>query len=68
VSLVHFARDLFLLLLTYLAALAAQVMFDRTIKGLDIATGHQSITPTYETNGTAQATHTEPFVPLSTSL
>ncbi len=42
-------------------------MFQRTIENTDIATGEQRVTPDLRTNGTAKATHTEPFVALPSS-
>ena len=51
----------------YYQPIAALALFNRTINKFDIATGTKKITDTYVTNGTAQATHTEPFVPLATS-
>ena len=48
-------------------AFAAQALFQRSIDGLDIALGEVKITEGYTTNGTASATHTEPFVPLPRS-
>ncbi|RFU25812.1 hypothetical protein B7463_g10526, partial [Scytalidium lignicola] len=51
----------------YFQPLAAQVLFERSLNGLDISTGTLVASENYATNGTAQATHTESFVPLSTS-
>lgn len=51
----------------YYQPIAALALFNRTINKFDIATGKKKITPGYVTNGTAQATHTESFVPLPTS-
>lgn len=42
--------------------------FRRILGGRDLALGTTEITGTYSTNGTANATHTEPFVPLSTTV
>ncbi|KAL8645942.1 MAG: hypothetical protein Q9210_006426 [Variospora velana] len=42
--------------------------FRRILGGRDLALGTTEITGTYSTNGTANATHTEPFVPLSTTI
>ena len=39
-------------------------MFRRVLGNLTLADGSEQVTLTYETNGTATATHTEPFVPL----
>jgi len=49
-----------------IGALAAQTLFQRSLLGLDIATGKIAVTGDYTTDGTAKATHTEPFVPLPT--
>jgi len=43
---------------------AALAMFKRTLEGLNIADGTIKITGNYSTSGFANATHTEPFVPL----
>ncbi|OJD35134.1 carboxypeptidase s1 [Diplodia corticola] len=43
---------------------AALAMFNRTIFHFDIATGTEPVTADLETEGGAEATHTEPFVPL----
>ncbi|KAH8820085.1 putative carboxypeptidase S1 [Xylogone sp. PMI_703] len=51
----------------YFQPLASQVLFERSLDGLDISTGTVHASENYATNGSAQATHTEPFVPLSTS-
>lgn len=42
--------------------------FRRMLGGVDLALGTTEITGTYSTNGTANSTHTEPFVPLSTTM
>jgi len=47
-------------------ALAAQALFQRSLLGLDIATGKVSVKGEYATNGTASATHTESFAPIPT--
>ncbi|KAL8998288.1 MAG: hypothetical protein Q9169_002602 [Polycauliona sp. 2 TL-2023] len=47
--------------------LASLEFFRRVLANQDIATGGQELTGTYSTNGNASATHTEPFVPLSTT-
>lgn len=52
----------------YYQPLASLAMFNRTIKNMDIATGEEAVTVSYETNGTASATHTEPYVPLPTGM
>ncbi|MCJ1405649.1 hypothetical protein MMC11_008878 [Xylographa trunciseda] len=39
-------------------------MFRRVLGNLTLADGSEQVTLTYETNGTATATHTEPFVSL----
>ena len=46
---------------------ASLEFFRRVLENRDIALGTTELTGTYETNGTASATHTEPFVPLSTT-
>ena len=51
----------------YYQPLASLALFNRTINMFDIATGELKITEDYATNGTAKATHTEPFVPLPSS-
>ena len=38
--------------------------FDRVINHEILSDGSKPLTGTYSTNGTANATHTEPFVPL----
>ncbi|KAI4230174.1 MAG: hypothetical protein L6R36_000287 [Xanthoria steineri] len=47
--------------------LASLEFFRRVLGNRDIATGGQELTGMYSTNGDANATHTEPFVPLSTT-
>ena len=44
--------------------LASLEMFRRTLADLTLADGSQRVTAGYNTTGLAQATHTEPFVPL----
>ncbi|PWY62843.1 peptidase S10, serine carboxypeptidase [Aspergillus eucalypticola CBS 122712] len=51
----------------YYQPIAALQLFNRTLFGWDIAAGTTQIWPDYITNGTAQATHTQSFVPLSTA-
>ncbi|GKZ33466.1 hypothetical protein AbraIFM66950_003364 [Aspergillus brasiliensis] len=51
----------------YYQPIAALQLFNRTLFGWDIAAGTTQIWPSYSTNGTAQATHTQSFVPLSTA-
>lgn len=51
----------------YYQPLASLALFNRTINMFDIATGETKITPDYATNGTAESTHTNPFVPLPSS-
>ncbi len=46
---------------------ASLALFNRTIKGYDIATGKELITGDLDTTGSAKATHTEPFVALPSS-
>ena len=43
---------------------ASLAMFQRVLANLDLATGTEALTGTYETNGTASATHTEPYVAI----
>ncbi|ORY17486.1 Alpha/Beta hydrolase protein [Clohesyomyces aquaticus] len=43
---------------------ASLEIFRRVLEGLVIADGSKVVTADYATNGTAKATHTEPFVPL----
>ena len=43
---------------------ASLAMFQRVLGNLDVATGTEALTGTYETNGTASATHTEPYVAI----
>lgn len=51
----------------YYQPLASLALFNRTINMYDTATGETKITPDYATNGTAEATHTNSFVPLPSS-
>lgn len=44
--------------------LASLEMFKRVLDNVDLATGEEALTGTYETNGTADATHTEPYVAI----
>lgn len=48
----------------YYQPLAALALFNRTLFGYDSATGTKKVTAGLSTHGTANATHTEPFVPL----
>lgn len=49
----------------YYQPIASLAFFERALNGLDIATGKIQINGTeYGTEGSATATHTEPFVPL----
>ncbi|KAK5164759.1 uncharacterized protein LTR77_009422 [Saxophila tyrrhenica] len=41
--------------------------FRRVLGNLALADGSEAVTPTYQTNGTAETTHTESFVPLPSS-
>ena len=41
-------------------------MFSRVLGNVDIATGDTLVTGSYETNGTVNATHTEPYVAIPT--
>ena len=43
---------------------AALALFNRSIYGYDVATGGMTVTPTLTTEGSPNATHTEPFVAL----
>ena len=45
--------------------LASLEYFKRTLDNKDIATGKLDVRGNYATNGTAKATHTEPYVPLT---
>ncbi|KAL8883220.1 MAG: hypothetical protein Q9192_007345, partial [Flavoplaca navasiana] len=47
--------------------LASLEYFRRVLANRDIATGEEELTGMYSTDGNANATHTEPFVPLSTT-
>lgn len=49
-------------------SVASLEYFRRTLGNRDLALGTTELTGTYITNGTANATHTEPFVPLSTTM
>ena len=40
--------------------------FRRILGYVDVATGEEAVTGSYETNGTANATHTEPYVAIPT--
>ena len=51
----------------YYQPLASLALFNRTINMFDVATGEIKITADYATNGTAEATHTQAFVPLPSS-
>lgn len=51
----------------YYQPIPALQLFNRTINKFDIATGTQLVGPDLGTNGTAKATHTEPYVPLPSS-
>ena len=44
--------------------LASLEMFRRVLDNVDLATGSEALTSTYETNGTANATYTEPYVAI----
>ncbi len=46
--------------------LASLAMFARVLGNVDIATGEEVVTGSYVTNGTANATHTEPYVAIPT--
>lgn len=53
--------------LTFQLAEAALAYFNRTLYHYDIATGEKKVTADYDTTGPANATHTNSFVPLTTS-
>lgn len=44
--------------------IASLEMFRRVISGIDLADGEQALTANYSSPGTANATHTEPYVAL----
>ncbi|CAF9908159.1 hypothetical protein IMSHALPRED_006597 [Imshaugia aleurites] len=46
--------------------IAALAMFSRVLGNVDLATGEKVVTGSYETNGTVNATHTEPYVAIPT--
>jgi carboxypeptidase C (cathepsin A) len=46
---------------------ASLAMFQRVLEHLDIGTGLEKVTAEYETEGGANATHTEPYVALPSS-
>lgn len=46
---------------------ASLEMFKRVLGNLVLADGSEPVTPDYETEGKAEATHTESFVPLPSS-
>lgn len=46
---------------------ASLELFRRVLGNLVVADGSKALTPGYETNGKAEATHTESFVPLPSS-
>ena len=48
----------------YYQPLASLELFKRVLDNVDIATGKIATTGDYATNGTAKATHTEPYVAL----
>lgn len=43
---------------------ASLAMFQRVLGNLDLATGEEALTGSLSTNGTADATHTEPYVAI----
>ncbi|KAE8141468.1 peptidase S10, serine carboxypeptidase [Aspergillus pseudotamarii] len=51
----------------YYQPIASLQLFNRTIFGWDIAQGQNKVWPSYKTNGTATATHTQSSVPLPTA-
>ena len=48
-------------------AVASLALFNRTLNHFDVATGEEMVTGTLSSTGQANATHTEPYVPLPTS-
>lgn len=48
----------------YYQPIAALEMFRRVLLGVDLASGDTNLTSSYSSPGPANATHTEPFVPL----
>jgi hypothetical protein len=46
---------------------ASLAMFKRVLADKDLATGDVDLAGTYETNGDASATHTEPFAALTST-
>jgi hypothetical protein len=54
-------------LLTRIAAVAALAYFNRTLYHYDIATGEDIVTQNLTSTGPANATHTNSFVPLTSS-
>ena len=58
-----------MIILTFdLAAVAALAYFNRTLYHYDIANGEEMISGNLTTSGPANATHTNSFVPLTSSL
>lgn len=53
-------------LVPYYQPVGALAMFNRTINHMDVATGEIPLSMSLNTTGPAKATHTEPFVPLTT--
>ena len=51
----------------YYQPIASLALVERTLDGLILADGSQPVTGDYSTNGTAEATHTEPYVALPSS-
>lgn len=52
----------------YYQPLASLEYFRRVLGNKDVATGQVELTPTYGTTGPKNSTHTEPFVPLPSSI
>jgi len=52
----------------YYQPIAALALFNRTINNMDTATGTKKVTADLSTEGDAEATHTEPFVPLPSTM
>jgi hypothetical protein len=55
-------------LLTPLIAIAALAYFNRTLYNYDIATGEEKVTANLTSSGPANATHTNSFVPITSSI
>jgi hypothetical protein len=51
-----------------LTAVAALAYFNRTLYHYDIATGEKKVTANLTSSGPANATHTNSFVPITSSI